>query len=399
MSDLVSLDIAALGQRGEGVAEHLGQRVYVPLVLPGERIGATIFGERGTLVELLTPSPDRAEPFCPYFGTCGGCQLQHLAPVLYAGFKRDLVTTALSHAGVEAEVAPLIDARGIGRRRATFHVRQGVAGYMGLRSHDLVAIDRCPILVPALAKSTTIARAIGKLIGDCEVSLTATLTGLDIAVRTEKKLKPERLAVLGQSVRFARLALNGVMIFQAAPPEIAIGKIRVDLPVNSFLQATQAAEDILADLVLAGVGKAKHIADLFCGLGPFALRLAQSHRLYAADSDRPAIAALDKAFRMTQGLKAATVVRRDLFRDPLAPVELAPFDAMVLDPPRAGAEAQAREIALSKVPTVVYVSCEPKTFARDARILVDAGFRLDSVTPVDQFAYSTHVEVVGIFRR
>lgn len=399
MTDLLDLDIVSLGQRGEGVAEHAGKKVYLPLTLPGERVRASLEGERGTMVELLAPSPDRIAPFCPHYGRCGGCQLQHLGPAPYAAFKRELVVSALSHANVETAVAPLVDAQGLGRRRATFHVRKGAAGYMGIRSHELIDIDRCPILVPALAKATDIARAVGKLIGDCEVGITATISGLDIAVRTEKKLKPERLAALGQSVRFARLALNGEMIFQSTPPQILVGKIRVDLPVGSFLQATQAAEDILADLVLQGVGKAKHVADLFCGLGPFALRLAETHRVYAADSDKPAIAALDKAFRMTQGLKASTVSRRDLFRDPLAPVELAPFDAVVIDPPRAGAEAQVREIAASKVRTLVYVSCDPKTFARDAKILVDAGFAPGLVTPVDQFAYSTHVEVVGVFKR
>jgi 23S rRNA (uracil1939-C5)-methyltransferase len=185
----------------------------------------------------------------------------------------------------------------------------------------------------------------------------------------------------------------------ARPPAVKIGRSLVELPVGSFLQATQKAEETLAELVISAVGKAKHVADLFCGVGPFALRLAETARVHAADSDKPATAALAKAVRFTQGLKPVTTLARDLFRDPLAPAELQPFDAVVFDPPRAGAEAQAKELARSKVKAVVAVSCEPKTFARDAAILIAGGYRLESVTPVDQFAWSAHVEVVGVFRR
>lgn len=397
---MIETTITALGQRGEGIAEVNGHRVFVPFTLPGEHVGVDTDGERGQLVELLTSNPDRIDPFCPHFGTCGGCSLQHAGPETYAAFKRDLVVTALSHAGIDVPVAPVIDARGAGRRRTTLHIRKHGAGYAKARTHDILDIDLCPILVPGLQKAAPrIAGALHAIAGDGDVAITATDTGLDLAIKSERKPKPETISTFAQTHKVARLAFNGETLFMARPPAIKIGTSLVELPVGSFLQATQLAKETLAELVIAAVGPAKSVADLFCGVGPFALRLAQTARVFAADSDKPATAALAKAVRFTKGLKPVTTLARDLFRDPLAPVELQPYDAVVFDPPRAGAEAQARELALSKVKTIVAISCEPKTFARDAAILISGGYRLESVTPVDQFGWTAHIEVVGVFRR
>jgi 23S rRNA (uracil1939-C5)-methyltransferase len=395
----MQVQIQALGQRGEGIAEINGQRVYVPFTLPGEMAEIDVEGERGTLIELLAPSESRAEPFCPHFGICGGCQLQHLDPPSYAAFKRGLVETALSHANIDVPVGDLVDARGQGRRRATMHASKAGAGYMSLRSHHIHDIELCPILVPALAKAPLIARAVHASLGDCDVSFTATATGIDVAVKAEKKIRPEKLAPIVQRFALARLTLNGETVLQGQVPMIKMGKAAVELPPGSFLQATARAEEALSELVLAGVKGAKSVVDLFCGMGPFALRVAEKAKVYATDADKPAIATLIKAWRGVQGLKVVTAERRDLFREPMTQFELNTYDAAIIDPPRAGAEAQTRELAKSKIKTVVSVSCEPKTFARDAAILIEAGFKLESVTPVDQFAYSTHVEVVGVFRR
>lgn len=392
--------IDSIGQHGDGVAEIGGERVYVPFTLPGERVEISRDGERGTLLRVIEPSDARAEPISPYFGVCGGCSLQHMNRETYASFKRSLVEIALQHAEVETVVKPLVDATGTGRRRATLHVRKAGAGYMRAKSHEVLDIDACPILVPTLSKhAPRIARALQPLAGDCDVSFTLSDTGIDLSVKSERKLKPAQLAEFARTHRLARLTFNGDPVFMAHPPAIRMGKAMVEIPPASFLQATAAAEETLAQLVVEGVGKVKSVADLFSGVGPFALRLAEGARVYAADSDRLGIAALVKAFNHVQGLKPVEAKVRDLFRDPLAPIELNPFDAVVFDPPRAGAEAQARELARSKVKTVVAVSCEPKTFARDAAILIDGGYRIESVTPVDQFAWSTHVEVVGVFRR
>jgi 23S rRNA (uracil1939-C5)-methyltransferase len=397
---MIEATITSLGQRGEGITEIDGTRVFVPFTLPGERIEIDAEAERGHMLRLIDRSGERVDPFCPYFGTCGGCALQHAGPDVYAAFKRGLVETALSHAGIAAPVSPLVNAEGAGRRRTTLHVRKHGAGYARARTHDILDIEACPILVPALQKAAPrVARALYPLIGDGDVSITATDTGLDLAIKSERKPKPEAIAAFAQTHRLARLAFNGETRYMAQPPAIKIGRSLVELPVASFLQATQKAEETLAELVLGAVGRAKSVADLFCGVGPFALRLAENARVFAADSDKPATAALAKAVRFTQGLKPVTALARDLFRDPLAPIELQPYDAVVFDPPRAGAEAQAKELARSKVKTVVAVSCEPKTFARDAAILLAGGYRLDSVTPVDQFVWSAHVEVVGVFKR
>ena len=391
--------ILALGQRGEGVTEVDGKRVYVPLTLPGEAVAITIEGERGTLVSILEASAHRITPFCPHFGPCGGCQLQHLDAESYTAFKRGLVEVALSHAGIEVPIAPLIDAQGTGRRRTTLHARKTGAGFMGFHSHTIENLDRCPILVPALAEAPAIARAIYAAVGDCDVGLTATLTGIDVEVRPERRARPERLMPVLGRFGLARLSLAGELVLMSRAPVLRMGTALVEIPPQGFLQATEAAETILAGLVTTALKGRKSVADLFCGAGPFALRLAETARVLAADSDRGGIAALDKAVRVTRGLKPIETARRDLFREPLMSFELDRFDGLVFDPPRAGAEAQAREIARSKVPVVVAVSCEPKTFARDAAILLAGGYRLDAVTSVDQFAFSTHVELVGVFTK
>jgi 23S rRNA (uracil1939-C5)-methyltransferase len=349
---------------------------------------------------MLTEPEDRAEPFCPYFGTCGGCTLQDFGPAAYTARKTEAVERALRNAHVPATMAPLIPAHGDGRRRATLHARGKAVGYMQARSHDLLDIAACPILVPALQqRAVSLARPIAATIGDCDIAYTLSDTGLDVAIKTGRTFKPERLTLLAQRSGLARMSLNGVIVLENRAPAVKMGKALGELPIGSFLQATAMAEAVLADLVIARVGSARSVADLFCGLGPFTLRLAEQARITAVDADRAAIAALQKAIRNTQGLKPVIATRRDLFREPLVPIELNGHDAVVFDPPRAGAEAQARELANCKVKTVVAVSCDPKTFARDAAILVAGGYRLESVTPVDQFAWSDHVEMVGVFKR
>ena len=391
--------ITSLGHKGEGVAEIEGHKVFVPLTLPGETIMLEANGDRGTLVSVVTPAGNRVEPFCVHFGSCGGCQLQHMDRPSYEAFKTGLIETPLHFAGIDTKVSRFIDGAGDGRRRATLHARSEGAGYMRLRSHQVHDLDACPILVPGLARAPEIARAVRQAVGDADVSFTASLSGLDVVVRTEKKDRADRLMPLVARFRLARLALNGEMVLQAQPPIIEMGRARVELPIASFLQATAAAEQVLADYVVNAVGKAKTVADLFCGIGPFALRLAETRPVYAADSDKPGIAALDKARRFTKGIREITAKPRDLFRDPLTRFELDPFEAVVLDPPRAGAQAQCEQLSMSKVKTIVMVACDARTFARDAAILVGGGYKLDDLIAVDQFTQSTHIEIAATFRR
>ena len=395
----ITTTITSLGHKGEGIAEIDGRKVFVPLALPGETVEIEADGERGTLLGVVSPAANRIEPFCPHFGACGGCQLQHLDRPSYEAFKIGLVETPLRFAGIEQPVTRFIDAAGNGRRRATLHARREGAGYMRLRSHQVHDIDMCPIAAPGLARAPDIARAVMQALGEADVSFTATLSGLDVAIRTEKKqARADRVAPLVGRFKLARLALNGEMVLQAQAPVVQMGKARVELPIGSFLQATEAAELALAEYVIEAVGKARTVADLFCGIGPFALRLAEQRPVAAFDSDKPAIAALDKARRFAKGLREVTAKARDLFRDPLTQFELN-YDAVVLDPPRAGAEAQVRELAKSKVKTVVMVACDARTFARDAAILVAGGYKVGGIVAVDQFTQSAHVEIAATFDR
>lgn len=399
---MTRLSLKEMGRHGEAVGDAQGRAVYVAYGLPGEEVEADISGAHAQLREVLIPSPERIAPFCPHFGRCGGCQIQHWRMEAYRGWKRNLLVTALKNQDIEAEVDALIDAQGEGRRRATLHVRKRegvvVAGFNAARSHDIHPLDHCPILAPALAQALHIARRIGEIIGDCDVAFTAADNGLDVDIATKRKPTSE-LASLIHVETLARLSLNHEPLVTRMPPEILIGKGRLRLPAGAFLQATKAGEETLAALVIENLGKAKKVADLFSGVGVFALRLAASSQVYAADSDRGAIEALAEAHRRTPGLKPVEAKTRDLFREPMMARELNGFDAVVFDPPRAGAEAQAKQLAKSPVKTVIAVSCDPASFARDARILIEGGYRLMRATPVDQFAFTAHVETVALFKR
>ncbi len=392
---------------GEGVARPASGPVFVPMALPGEEVRVD---GNGRLAEIVTRSPERAEPFCPEFGRCGGCAMQHLDVGAYGRWKQDFVQRALDREGFAVEVQPTIIAHGQGRRRAVIHVRFGakgpVAGFMAAKSHDLQALETCPVLVPELKDAFAVAKAVTQPLAKrnkpLDVQITATQNGLDVDVRGHGEpdnAERLRLTEIATRLDLARLSIHRAIIVERKPPVIDVGGTPVILPPRAFLQATSEAEDALGRLVMEAVGKAKSVADLFCGVGPFALRLAARAKVYAADDGKEAIAALDRAVRGRQGLKPITMETRDLFRRPLLPQDLAAFDCVVMDPPRAGAEAQTRQIAASKLKHVVSVSCDLQSFIRDGLILKAAGFRLVSVTPVDQFAWSRHIEMVGDFQR
>jgi len=407
------LTIARLAHRGDGLAETAAGPVYVPYALPGETVEVERVpghADRRHLLRVDAPSGERIAPICPHFGTCGGCAVQHWQWDRYRAWKRDLVVTALAQAGLKADVDDLIDAHGEGRRRAVFHARRGVrdilaVGFAALRAHDVVAIDRCPVLAPALAGALDVAWGVAEALKSAgkplDIQVTASDTGLDIDVRGSGPVAAPRLAELArvaETHKLARLTRHGELVAQRAAPVVSMGRAAVLLPPGAFLQATAEGEAALARLVAAHVGDAKSIADLFAGLGPFALRLAERARVTAADVDADAIAALKRA-AATPGLKPIVAEVRDLFRRPFVAKELGSYDALIFDPPRRGAETQARELVAAEVPLIVGVSCNPATFARDARILVAGGYNLARVTPVDQFRYSAHVELVARFER
>ncbi len=361
------------------------------------------------LASIDIPPAERVEPICRYFGVCGGCATQDWALAPYLAWKRQLVIDALHAVRLDAPVDETIDAHGEGRRRVTLHVRQidgaPAVGFTQARSHTLVAIDNCPILAPPLAGVIKAARSLAVVLDGArkplDIHVTQTDAGMDIDIRGSGPLNRAQTGALARAsgeCSLARVTRHGDLVAQGSAPSIKVGRATVTLPPGVFLQATVAGEQALARLVLEHLGKAKRVGDLFCGVGTFALRLAETARVLAADSDKGAISALVRAHGTAQGLKPIDAQTRDLFRRPLLAMEMKGMDAVVFDPPRQGAEAQAREIAKSGVPRVIAVSCNPATFARDARILHDdAGYRLTRVTPVDQFRYSTHVELVASF--
>lgn len=402
--------IQRVGHRGDGIADTPSGPLYVPYTLPGETVTVTREEDRARLVEIVAPSSERVTPVCTHFGTCGGCLLQHWAHDRYLDWKHGQVAAALAARGLVAEVAPVKGTRRKGRRRAMLAAvatRAGVVlGYHARFSRDVVQIDHCPVLaceldvaLPALRDLLAPHLEPGVRL---KITVTASRAGLDLVIDgMSAPRRPGALAALAAAAAkagVARLAWDGETLLQLASPAQEFDGACVVPPPGAFLQASAFAEDLLAGLVLDGVGKARHVADLFAGCGTFTLRLARKARVSAFESDRAALAALAQAAR-GPGLKQVTATVRDLFREPLSGPELKGFDVVVLDPPFAGAKAQAETLAASPVPRIVMVSCNPATFARDARTLVDGGYRLKSVVPVDQFVFSPHIEVVGKFER
>lgn len=407
MTEIVRIE--RVGHRGDGIAETESGRLLVPFTLPGERVEIERAGERGVLKAIVERSSERIDPVCKHFGVCGGCAAQHWNANAYLAWKRDLVVSALRRANIETNISAIIDAHGAGRRRIVLHTAPANGGYAvgfaARRSHEIVAIEECPILSPELAGAVSFAREIANIVRPSkkplDIQITTTLGGLDIDLRNIGKLSSKtetELVKFASARKLARLSRESEPIAAVVEPAINIGAARVVLPPASFLQATEAGESALAARVVAAAEDAKHAADLFCGVGAFALRLAETMKVDAFDTNAGAIAALTKAGK-TPGLKPVNAQARDLFRWPLLSKELKNYDFIVLDPPRQGAEAQARELATAKIRRIAYVSCEPETFARDAAILISGGYKLTSVTPVDQFRYSAHVELAGIFER
>ena len=401
----LELTIAAIGGQGDGLAED---GVFVPLTLPGEHIRAQVEGTRGEIAEILKASADRIAPSCPHFGSCGGCALQMWKAEPYLAWKADQLRVLLSRERIETEVMPTWAAAPGTRRRVALHARRGkggaVIGFKARRSWDLVPIEACPVSDPRIVAAFPALRTLAlpflehpKSAPTLHVTLTAA--GLDIDVTgVERKaggLSADarmRAAQAAQAADFARVSLAGEIVYQARQPIIRFGKAVVALPTGGFLQAVAAAEDEMAS-------GANRIADLYCGAGAFSFRLAEVGSVYAADSSAEAVAALKSAMATAPGLKSITAEARDLVRRPVLATELKKTDAVVFDPPRAGAAEQTGEISRSKVSRVVGISCNPTTFARDARMLVDAGFQLERVHPIDQFLWSPHLELVGVFSR
>jgi 23S rRNA (uracil1939-C5)-methyltransferase len=399
--------ITRLGHLGDGIAEG---PLFAPLTLPGEVVTARRDSDQLRDIKIVTPSEHRVSPPCRHFKSCGGCQLQHASDTFLADWKIDVVRTALAAQGIDADFAPIHVSPPLSRRRATFAARRtkkgAMVGFHAKGSDVITDIPGCQLLHPDLLQARPVAEALA-IAGasrkhSLDVAVTLSLNGLDIAVSGGKPLDgPLRLelAQLAQAHDLARLAWEDEIIVTRLPPEQDFGGVTVTPPPGAFLQATQDGEAALRREVGQITKGAKRIVDLFAGCGTFSLPLATQAEVHAVEGSPAMMTALDAAWRHGSGLKAVSHEARDLFRRPLMPDELKSFGAAVIDPPRAGAEAQIAELCRSDIPVIAHVSCSPASFARDARTLLNAGFKMGQVQVVDQFRWSAHVELVAAFQR
>ena len=338
--------------------------------------------------------------------------MQHMTLAAYGDWKRELVMEALSSRGFEdIDIDTTVMTKPGGRRRAVLTARligrRLLFGYHETRSNRIVDIDHCPLLTPSLnALLPRLADVLPLFLtkkGEARVTLLSTETGVDVSLDEVKSLRGGqdylKAVEVAEMLDLARLSANGETLLERRPPVLRMGNAEVSPPAGSFVQADASAEQAMADIISTAVGNAKRVIDLFCGSGTFALRMASKAQIWALEGEEAALKALERGWRFGTNLKGIKIERRDLFRRPVLAAEMKKFDALVFDPPRAGAKAQAEEIAKSKIPVVVAVSCNPGTLARDLRILVDGGYHIEKVIPVDQFLFSPHVECVVILRR
>lgn len=404
----MQLTIEKLGHLGDGIAPGPNGPVFVPQTLPGEVVEGELQGDRLTGTRIVTPSPDRVKPPCPHARSCGGCLMQHAGDDFVANWKQGIIRGALSGQGIDAPLRPMITSPAQSRRRATLTGRKTkggtLMGFHARASETLVMVPNCKLLDPALIAAfpalESLIRIGGTRTTELGLTVTRSLAGPDVSVTGGKELDQNLRMDLARACEaggIARLTWNGETVAFAANPVQRFGAAHVTPPPGAFLQATPQGEAALVTSVREAVGPARRITDLFAGCGTFSLPLAEQAEVHAVEGLSALTAALDKGARMAQGLRRVTVETRDLFRRPLEPEEFKGVDAVVIDPPRAGAEAQTESLARARVPVIAAVSCNPATFARDARILLAAGYRLDWVQGVDQFRWSSHVELAARF--
>ncbi len=397
--------IRRLGHHGDGIADG---PLFAPVTLPGEVVTGDPVDQALENVRIVTPSPDRVAAPCRHFKACGGCRLQHASDAFVADWKVGVVRSALDAHDLETEFRPIQTSPAQSRRRAAFAAKRtkkgAMAGFYGRASDVVIEIPDCQLLHPDLMGGLKVAEELALIGTSRKAALAVTVTladsGLDVAVAQGKPLDgPLRMALaqLCEQLGLARLTWEDEVIAMRQPPLQRFGRAQVLPPPGAFMQATKQGETALLAAVREAVGDAAHIADLFAGCGTFALPLSEKARVHAVESEAEMLAALDQGWRMAEGLKPVTTEARDLYRRPMLPDEMKKLDAIVIDPPRAGAERQVVEICLAKVPRVAFVSCNPVTFARDAQMLCKAGYRLNWVQVVDQFRWSSHVEIAASF--
>lgn len=404
----MTLVIERLGHLGDGIAQGPGGPVFVPQTLPGEVVQGEVQGDTLRDMRIVTPSPDRVKPPCAHARSCGGCLMQHARDSLVADWKLGIVQGALAGQGLVADLRPVITSPPRSRRRAVLSGRRtkggALIGFHARGSDTIIPVPNCQLLHPDLMAALPALEALviagGSRTAELSLTVTRSLAGPDVAVQGGKPLDGDMrlaLARVTEAQGLARLTWGDEVVALRAAPMQRMGRALVAPPPGAFLQATEPGEAALLAAVRDAVGGAGRITDLFAGCGTFALPLAEQAEVHAVEGDAAMMAALDKGWRQATGLRRVQVETRDLFRRPLEPDEFKGVGAVVIDPPRAGAEAQTATLARSGVPVIAAVSCNPVTFARDARVLVAAGYRLDWVQVVDQFRWSAHVELAARF--
>ena len=407
--------VIEIGAQGDGVIEVDGKTAFAPYTAPGDEGLFEIAGERATLLELQQASEKRRDPPCRHYGVCGGCSLQHVALDYYREWKRTRVAEALSRVDLgDVIIRDVVETPVSSRRRAVFSVQKRnqktTIGFNKKRSSEITSVSDCVVLRPDLraALPHIVGLADAVPVDAFDFAVTACANGIDVDIRSRRFRDPSSKEYLALSTKAAglplvRVSLNGESVLQKETPFVEMGRVRVSPPPGGFMQASDEGEAAIAELVSTIIGNSKRVADLFCGAGAFALRLGEARQVFGADTDGPSLAAMRAA--AGEGARAGVFLHeikceaRNLDERPLMADELSAFDAIVIDPPRAGAARQSEELAKSDVPVIASVSCNPSTFARDARTLVNGGYELEAVTPVDQFVFSAHIEVVAAFRR
>lgn len=408
----VELKIDHVGALGDGIASTDNGPVFVPFVLVGETIIADVSNSRGTIVDIKSPSADRIAPICKHFGSCGGCAAQHMNEDAYKAWKLDIANQALQKGGIDYKIETINACQPGERRRVVLTAERSnegtKLGYHQAVSHELVAIDECPVAHPDIIKHLDLFREIAQII--TPHSKTSQLTillcenGFDVAISGKFELKDATIHTAAQKVTSSsvvkRLAFNNEVLVEASAPALTFGDTLIQVPTGSFAQASKRAELEMIALVTKHLKSCKKTVDLFSGCGTFTFPLAQKCAVHAVETSGPALNAIDRGFRSRQGLKPITTERRDLYRSPLVRENLKPYQGVIFDPPRAGAEVQSKQLARAlNIKKVAAVSCNPTTLARDLDLLIKGGFKIKSITAIDQFLWSPHVEMVALLER
>lgn len=411
---MTKIEITTIGHQGDGIGYIDDKPVYVPYSVTGDVLDIEIDNNRGAINEIITPSNVRQKPICQYFTICGGCSLQHVKDAEVLEFKASLIEEEFKNNGIKAPNEIKVNAAyESGRRRAKFNAKRDkdglVFGFMAQRSNDLINIEACPILAASLSNAIAdmreLCRTLLKPNDSMALNVTLCDNGLDIDVEGLKPIgkwsrqELEALAIAANKAKLLRLTINGESAFMLGKPFVKIEEIPVELPPNSFLQATKTCENMIGDTMMKWAKGAKRAIDLFSGVGTFSLRLKKIADVNAYELSIPAIEALNKASKAAAGGHALTGIVRDLFRVPVSPLEVKNIDLAVLDPARAGANAQVQKLIKTKIKRVIYISCEPKSFAADAKILIDGGYKFKKLEAFDQFRFAPHVELIGLFEK